>query len=121
MNQAARNLNQTDHVVQRERNDQQSVQRVSDKRKITKGEKCLWTMAAFLIFALAITIVSNQAKLYTTTRAASDLQGKIDQQSKINNQLKEQVSQLSSPERIMAYAKDKLGLKLNIKNVKVLP
>nr|WP_239549038.1 cell division protein FtsL [Scopulibacillus daqui] len=103
------------------RKEHQATPKVPNKRKITRGEKCLWTIGAVIIFALAITIVSNQAKLYNSSRAASDLQDKLDHQSKINNQLKEQVNQLSSPQRIMTYAKDKLGLKLNINNVKVLP
>ncbi|MCO7126291.1 cell division protein FtsL [Sporolactobacillus shoreicorticis] len=90
-------------------------------RRITKGEKSLWIVAGMVIFLLALCIVANQAKLYMASQDAASLQSKINDQSKVTQQLKAESDRLSSPERIVRFAEKELGLKLDIKNIKVLP
>ncbi|MFT8361748.1 MAG: cell division protein FtsL [Sporolactobacillus sp.] len=90
-------------------------------RHVTKGEKILWMLAAFIIFGLAMAIVSGQARLFSTSRDIAVLQNKLDNQQKITQQLKSESDSLGSPERIVQFAEKELGLQLNVKNIKVLP
>lgn len=90
-------------------------------RRVTKGEKSLWIMAGAVIFLLSLCVVANQAKLYMASQDIASLQSKIDNQSKITQQLKADSDSLSSPERIVRFAEKELGLKLDIENIKVLP
>ncbi|TCP29084.1 cell division protein FtsL [Scopulibacillus darangshiensis] len=119
MNQTARHLTEGEQVVTRRHYQQETP--VLPKRTVTKGEKLLWSIGALVVMVLAILIVSNQAKLFSASSDISGLENKLDTQSKVNHQLKVEVTELAAPERIIQYAKDKLGLKLDVKNVKVLP
>lgn len=90
-------------------------------RHITKGEKTLWVAAGVVFFALAICIVANQAALFSVSKDVTVLQNKLENQQRVTQQLKSESDSLSSPERIVKYAENELGLKLNIDNIKVLP
>lgn len=100
---------------------QHQEQTITIRRRISKGEKLLWSLAGLVILFLAIMIVSNQAKLFVAEKDMNHLQNQVDQQARTNQQLKAETADLSSPERIVKYAKEKLGLNLNVKNVKMLP
>ncbi|MFD2616974.1 cell division protein FtsL [Terrilactibacillus laevilacticus] len=122
MNLAVRHLEEKEQVLPKK---QSRVQKSANseglpQRRITKGEKILWFGAGMLIVALTLIIVSYQARLFFLNGSIQNLQNKVAVQAKINQQLKVEQTNLSSPERIMKYAKEKLGLNLNIKNVKVI-
>lgn len=87
-------------------------------RKITKGEKVLWTLGFIALFAVSVYIVSTFASIYTLNHNISQLETKIDKQSKVNSELKQKVSKLNRPERISKIAKDKLGMKMRNNSVK---
>lgn len=90
------------------------------RKRITKGEKALWVLGLITIFALCIVIVSNETALYNETKQVNQLENQIEQVSSTNTGLETQVSQLSAPERIIQYAENKLGMTLNVNNVKVV-
>ncbi|MCL1630950.1 cell division protein FtsL [Sporolactobacillus sp. CPB3-1] len=106
---------------------QEYVQQVPRKeqivitRRVTKGEKCLWILAGTVLFALALCVVANQAKLYFASQELTSLQSQIEDQSKVTQQLKADADRLSSPDRIVRFAEKELGLKLDIENIKILP
>jgi cell division protein FtsL len=91
------------------------------KRRITKGERVLWIAAGFLFFFLAALIITNQARLYHASSQIQNLQNSLSNHEKSVQQLESQADSLSSPDRIVRFAEQNLGLKLNINNIKVLP
>lgn len=103
---------------------QQRVAEAPKKKKIkqswlTPGEKLL-----ILIFGLAICfggtqVVTSHAAIYELNKDIQVLEASIQDQTKVNNDLEVQVSELSTYERIWAKAKE-LGLMLNENNVKVV-
>ncbi|RFU71171.1 cell division protein FtsL [Peribacillus saganii] len=98
----------------------QSVQTVIvHKAKISFGEMTLLLVLALLIAAVGVKIVSNQSAIYDTNKEIQKIEGSIDEQVKINNDLEVQVSELSTYERIWKKAAE-LGLMLNENNVKVV-
>lgn len=90
------------------------------QRKITKGEKILWSFAAVALLVAAIYLVSTYASIYALNSDIQQLETKTHQQEKGNNDLKQQVSTLNAPERILKIAKNKLGMTVKNGNVKVL-
>ncbi|MDN4073542.1 MULTISPECIES: cell division protein FtsL [Fictibacillus] len=88
--------------------------------RITKGEKFLWVFASLLLIAGAIFMVSNYASIYKVNSSIESVQSSIDYETKVVDDYKQQVKELSDPNRILKIAKDKLGMTLNDKNVKVL-
>ncbi|WP_026692128.1 cell division protein FtsL [Peribacillus kribbensis] len=96
------------------------VQRVIQKKTgITFGEKILLVVFALLVVGAGVKIIANQSSIYNENKEIQQVEGKIDNQQKVNNDLKVQVSELSTYERIWKKAKE-LGLKLNQNNVKVV-
>lgn len=123
MSQLARSYQQQTQHEQRQntRTDRQNGTSVQPKRRlITRGEKLIWSMGMVAVLFLAVTIVGKQASLYNVNNDINHIQTKIDAQTKTNNQLQVQVTELMAPERILKIAKDQFGLTLNDKNVKVL-
>ncbi len=102
---------------------QQTVQAPQKVRKtnswLSPGEKILGvTFCAALCFG-AVHIISNQAAIYELNKDIQNTSVKLEEQQKINNDLSMQVGELSTPDRIRSMA-EKLGLKLNDNNVKVV-
>ncbi|MEK3989471.1 MULTISPECIES: cell division protein FtsL [Robertmurraya] len=102
---------------------QQTVQAPQKVRKtnswLSPGEKILGvTFCAALCFG-AVHIISNQAAIYELNKDIQNTSVKLEDQQKINNDLSMQVGELSTPDRIRSMA-EKLGLKLNDNNVKVV-
>lgn len=120
MSQTARHLREKEPVIERSY-EPRHVQQELPQRRITVGEKVIWSAGFLVVLVLAVFIVSNQAQLFKNSRDIGQLQQKMDKQEKVNQQLNVQVTELSAPERIISFAKNKLGLNLNVKNVKVLP
>lgn len=90
------------------------------KKRITKGEKLLWTMALIGLMMVSVYIVSTYATIYSLNRNISQMQSEAQTQMKVNGELQQQVSQLSRPERIYNIAKNKLGMTFNKDSVKVI-
>ncbi|WP_110112927.1 cell division protein FtsL [Bacillus sp. CGMCC 1.16541] len=110
-----------EHQQQHQQQSQSQSKRVlkQKKRRISLGEKLIYVgFFAMLLFG-AVQVVSNQAALYEVNASIQNLEGQIEQQERVNNELKLEVVELSTYERIWAEAK-KLGLDLNENNVKVV-
>jgi cell division protein FtsL len=108
-------------VREKQSEQQKQVQKVRKKKKFrfSIGEKVLY--AGFFVGVMfgSIQIVSNHASLYGVNSDIQALESKISSQERANNELKLQVVELSTYERIWAKAKE-LGLDLNENNVKVV-
>ncbi|MBN8191560.1 cell division protein FtsL [Bacillus sp. NTK074B] len=96
-------------------------QRLNEERRsvVTPGEKILVAIFAMVFCFLAVQIVSTQAAIYDVNKEVQNVETTIEKQEKANNDLKLQVSELSTYERILEKAKE-LGLNLKEKNVKVV-
>jgi cell division protein FtsL len=92
---------------------------LSPRKRITRGEKVLWSIGVMVILALSIFIVSLQANIYLANRHISDIETKIDKASNENKKLGIEKTKLMDPKRIMNYA-EQHGYTLNIDNVKVI-
>jgi len=105
---------------------QQTEQKVQIKREVkikkswlTPGEKIIGVVFAGMVCFGSIHLISNQSKLYEANKDLQIVQDKINEQEKVNEDLKVQVSELSSYDRIFAKAK-KMGLIKDENNVKVV-
>lgn len=92
---------------------------LSPRKRITKGEKFLWSLGIVVILVLSIFIVSMQANLYVVNHKMNKIQTTIDKVSNENKKLGIEQTKLMDPKRIMEYAQ-KHGFTLNIDNVKVI-
>ncbi|MFA8437594.1 cell division protein FtsL [Pueribacillus sp. YX66] len=103
---------------------QQRINRSStvivEKGRITKGEVVLLTVLAIVFFLASIFVISNYATIQSLNRDVHVLQAEVENRVRINEDLQLQVTELSDPDRIMTIAKEKLGLSLDEKNVKVI-
>ncbi|SFC05107.1 cell division protein FtsL [Bacillus sp. OV322] len=110
--------------IQEQNYEQQQQQPVSQvvavrKAKISFGEVILLCALGLMIAFAGVKIITNQSAIYQTNKDIQQAEAKIDEQVKTNNDLKVQVGELSTYERIWKKAAE-LGLKLNEKNVKVV-
>jgi cell division protein FtsL len=114
----ARKYQQEKHYEQQ----QKSGQVLTKKEKriwITPGEKGLGLIFGAMVCFGAYHMISAQASIYEVNKDIVSMEKSIGEQKKVNNDLKMQVSELSTYERIWEKARD-LGLKLNENNVKVV-
>ncbi|RBW70218.1 cell division protein FtsL [Bacillus taeanensis] len=88
--------------------------------RITKGEKLLWFGMFIGVLAAAIIMVSNYAAIYNVNHGLVQLENTVENQSKINNDLRLQVAELQAPERIREIAEEQLGMTINEKSIKVI-
>ena len=101
----------------------QPAKQQNSKRKksiITAKEKMLYIAFIVVVAVLAVTILHKQSSIQQTTIEIQKIESEITEIQKQNVDLKVQVSELSTYERIWEKAKA-LGLTLNEKNVKVVP
>jgi cell division protein FtsL len=113
----ARKFQQEKHYEQ-----QKSGQVLTKKEKriwVTPGEKGLGLIFGAMVCFGAYHMISAQASIYEVKKDIVTMEKTIGEQKKVNNDLKMQVSELSTYERIWEKARD-LGLKLNENNVKVV-
>ncbi|WP_223596003.1 cell division protein FtsL [Neobacillus bataviensis] len=89
------------------------------KSWLTPGEKIIGVAFAGLVCFGAIHLISNQAKIYDINKDIQKVETKVEEQQKVNRDLQDQVSELSSYERIFEKAK-KMGLLINENDVKVV-
>lgn len=87
---------------------------------ITGKEKVLYITFVIAIALVAVSILHTRGQIQTTTIEIQKLESEIQGITKENVELKVQVSELSTYERIWEKAEE-LGLTLNEKNVKVVP
>lgn len=92
---------------------------VVKKSRLTFGEKILGIIFCIALFVAATKIVTYQASIYEVNKEIQQLNTEIAEKEKVNNELANQVSELSTYERIWAKAVE-LGLMLNENNVKVV-
>ncbi|MBM7692369.1 cell division protein FtsL [Peribacillus deserti] len=108
------------HIQDRQAEPKKKVQSVvRHKTGITFGEKILLVVFALLVAGAGIKVIANQSAIYSVNRDIQLVEGSIEDQKKVNGDLKVQVSELSTYERIWKKAAE-LGLKLNQNNVKVV-
>lgn len=93
---------------------------IKRKAKITGKEKLLYFALIVVVAFLAIAILQKQSSIHQTTIEIQQIEKEIETVNKENVDLKVQVDELSTYERIIEKAKA-LGLTLNEKNVKVVP
>ena len=86
---------------------------------LTPGEMVLGLTFTAMVGFGAVHMISNQSQIYSANKDIQEIQSSIKEQGKVNDDLKVQVSELSTYERIKAIT-DKLGLQFNDKNVKVV-
>ncbi|TYR82630.1 cell division protein FtsL [Priestia megaterium] len=108
-------------VKEKQQPQRQQVRQVvkKTKRKVTIGEKVVYSSFLALMLVGSVQIISNQSALYSVNAEVQSLETKVEKQETKNNELKLQVTELSAYERIWAKAKE-LGLSLNENNVKVV-
>ncbi|MEI2663988.1 cell division protein FtsL [Rossellomorea sp. LJF3] len=120
MSNLARNYEQQ-NVEKSYQSVQAKPKRLNEERRsvVTPGEKILVAIFAMVFCILAVQIVSTQAAIYDVNKEVQHVETTIEKQEKANTDLKLQVSELSTYERILEKAKE-LGLNLKEKNVKVV-
>ena len=87
--------------------------------RLTPVEKILGLVFALFLTVLSAQLISSSAGLYQINKEIGQLESEITQQERKNQDLENQVSELSRYERIMAKAKE-LGLKPDENNVKLV-
>ncbi|EWG11849.1 cell division protein FtsL [Cytobacillus firmus] len=91
----------------------------SKKSWLSPGEKILGLAFTGIVCFGAVQMVSNQAAIYEVNKEIQQTEEAIQTQNKVNTDLKMQVSELSTYERIKAKAEE-MGLKFSGNNVKVV-
>lgn len=118
MSNLARKLQQEKQYEQQKSG--QALKTIKEKRFwLTPGEKGLGLLFGAMVCFGAVQIISAQASIYNVNKNIQTMELTIEEQQKVNNDLKMQVSELSTYERIWEKARE-LGLKLNENNVKVV-
>lgn len=116
MSAVAKKIQEQQYADQQQQSQQTVVIR---KTKISIGEVFLLCVLAIMIAFAGVKIVSNQAAIYETNKEIQKVEVSIEEQGKINDDLKVQVDELSTYERIWGIA-SKLGFGLDDNNVKVV-
>ncbi|WP_312469193.1 cell division protein FtsL [Neobacillus sp.] len=116
MSNLARNIERQQQVEQTVKKQSQLKIKTS---WLTPGEKIIGIAFAGLVCFGSVHLISNQAKIYNVNRDIQTVEGRVNEIQKVNNDLKVQVSEMSTYERIKAKA-EKMGLVFNENNVKVV-
>lgn len=103
--------------------DEQPLQTVQTvvvrKTKISIGEVGLLCVLAVIISIVAVSIIANQTAIYQVNNDIQQAEGSVREQTRVNEDLKVQVKELTEYGRLWEKA-EKLGLKRNANNVKVV-
>ncbi|MDZ5470694.1 cell division protein FtsL [Bacillus sp. 31A1R] len=119
MSNLARKLQQEQEQVQQTQYQTVQAPKKSNKFKLSPGEKVLGLTFCAIVCYGAVTIIGNQSDIYQVNKDIQSTKVAIQEQTRANNDLEMQVSELKTYERIWAKAKE-LGLKLSEDNVKVV-
>lgn len=107
----------------KEQLDEQPLQTVQTvvvrKTKISIGEVGLLCVLAVIISIVAVNIITNQTAIYQVNNDIQQAEGSVREQTRVNEDLKVQVKELTEYGRLWEKA-EKLGLKRNANNVKVV-
>ncbi|WP_185819772.1 cell division protein FtsL [Salibacterium salarium] len=110
--------------LQRQNQEKETIQPQVEKHqipgKVTKGEKGIFFVMILAVVIASFIVVTNYANIYAQEREISSLNQSINEQTETNRSLELEVSELSSPDRIMYYAKEELGMELDDEKVKVI-
>ncbi|MDZ5781727.1 cell division protein FtsL [Marinococcus luteus] len=87
---------------------------------ITKGEKLIMTAVIIGILIASFFIVSNFATIHAQDQQIDQTATQVQEQQQVNQNLELQVAELSSPERIMDYAKNELDMEMKDENIQVV-
>ncbi|AOH54192.1 cell division protein FtsL [Peribacillus muralis] len=117
MSSIAKKIQEQQYEDQKQHQQQAHQTVVIRKAKISIGEVFLLCALAIMVAYMGVKIVSNQAAIYETNKEIQLVESKIAEQGKVNDDLKVQVAELSTYERIWEKAAA-LGFKLNKNNVK---
>ena len=98
----------------------QKQQKVGRQPLISGKEKIIYITFIMAVALFAVSLLHTQGQIQTTTMEIQKIESEVQEIAKQNEDLKAQVSELSTYERIWEKAKE-LGLTLNEKNVKVVP
>ncbi|MGM7635937.1 cell division protein FtsL [Bacillus sp. Hm123] len=101
---------------------QATINRGEQRQKrflFTPGEKILFLLFALTICFMGAQIISTQTAVYEVNTEIQQIENKVKEQQRVNNDLKVQVSEESTYEKIWKRAKE-LGLNLSEQNVKVV-
>lgn len=93
------------------------VVKVKRQGWVTKGEKLIYTVFCVCLIAASLYLVSYASKLDTLNREVQRLEREVHEQKIENEALYFEVSELSSPERIITIAREH-GLKVQDAKVK---
>lgn len=97
---------------------QQPNQSPSPKRQgITKGEKILIAAATLIIFTLGVACVSLEIMVANANREVQDTNRSVEEITVVNDNLSQEVQELSRYDRVYAIAKAN-GLEMNESNVR---
>ena len=117
-------VRQISYVQQQPENPKQHSlnQQVRKRRKsvFTSKEKVLYIAFIVVVAFMAVSILHKQSSIQQTSIEIQQFESEITEIQKENQDLKVQVSELSTYERIWEKAKA-LGLTLDENNVKVVP
>lgn len=87
------------------------------KQGITKGERILIAASTFIIFALSVACVYLEIMVADANREMQDTDRSVEEIVVVNNNLSQEVQELSRYDRVYAIAKAN-GLEMNEKNVR---
>lgn len=100
---------------------QPSIQKKPNKSTYFTIKEKLFSLAFIVVVAIfSVALLNTQGQIQTTAMEIQQIEAQSSDIAKQNVDLKVQVSELSTYERIWERAKE-LGLSLNEKNVKVVP
>ncbi|GKV64283.1 MULTISPECIES: cell division protein FtsL [Sporosarcina] len=109
----------TPEVEQHTTKDQQTVVR-RVKRRFSKGENLLFALFAAFTILFSTMLLQTHSDLNAVNKEVQLMNSEIDETTKQNTELSNQVSDKMTYERIWKKAKEN-GLNLNESNVKVVP
>lgn len=96
---------------------QPNVAPAPKKKGITKCEKILIAAATLIIFALGVACVSLEIMVANANREVQDTNRSVEEMTVVNNNLSQEVQELSRYDRVYAIAKAN-GLEMNESNVR---
>ena len=109
--------NPTPNYTQPQKRKKQIVVQVKRRSWISRGEKIMYSFFGIALIVASLYIVSYAAKTDQLNREVLQLEQSVHQQKLENEALYFEVSELSSPERIIKIAREN-GLKIQDAKVK---
>ncbi len=96
------------------------IKKGSSRKLFSPGEKFLFVLFASLLVTFSSFILHTEGQINSANREVQSIGSQIEEKTKQNTELSNQVQAESTYEKVWEKAKA-LGLNLNEKNVKVVP